>query len=1020
MQAFGPYADVEVIDFREIGAEQIFVISGKTGAGKTTIFDAMSFALYGKSNTEARDGNSLRSHFASMDIRTEVELLFSIHGQEYRVHRAPQQEIRKRNSEETRMRNADAVLYKLVDGTEELLASSVREVDEKIEEILQLNVNQFSQIMMIPQNEFRKLLAASSKDKQVILQKLANTVLYQFVEQSLRTQEQEARRELLATREQVEQGITQLKATLETELTDKEFATVKELFGFAETQIAEKSEFMNKVENELTIVNMRIENATKDIATAETRLKMWDQLEQANAEKVALRNRGPEITTIAQKVEDAKKTSRLQQQEQMLAGQIKAQNELQDAIKQLTLQLEQATEDFEATKEKKNHFLEGQLKHQENQRELANFKIYEDAITNITKYEQALAGDRTAIKLKDRDFQVLNKHILALEHEKEACQKEEKRISQVKLRKLELEKKLDQTWNELKEIQTQIQTQEQKEHLGQQMKRRYEMLLENESSLEEVQREVAELEGERGKQHAFLLAQTLEEGEPCPVCGATHHPRLAHELIDFDESYYKALLLEKNGLIEMKEQIQKDVFTLEGKLANLAQDDMSVADASRQKQQKEEDAKNYLDELNGLERELRKEQPNERRLQDIMKELNELLPTRDTYQEELTKLRMNESRLSAQTDLLGRQVPAKYAEREVFYKQKESLEQAIATYETTLAELEQTFHEKREKSLELKTEQTVLQRDLKKAEQEIQEAQQRFEVALMQEGFNTFERYQAAILTDTERDRLNDVLVNFQELVTRNRQTIQTLQNQLAQSEKPDVNDLKAKQEVFVKQRDALLQTKMTFSEQLKALQNIFTTLQEANMVLYTQEMRYREIGELADVASGKNAKNIGFERFVLGTFFDNILLHTNERLSRMTNGRFTLLRKQDKAKNNAASGLDLIVYDAYTGKNRDVGSLSGGESFKTSLALALALAEVVQEMSGGISLETMFIDEGFGMLDPDSLDSAIEALLETQKSGRLIGIISHVPELKERITMKLEVIAGNNGSHTRFIKGEN
>ncbi|WML31631.1 SbcC/MukB-like Walker B domain-containing protein [Neobacillus sp. OS1-32] len=181
-------------------------------------------------------------------------------------------------------------------------------------------------------------------------------------------------------------------------------------------------------------------------------------------------------------------------------------------------------------------------------------------------------------------------------------------------------------------------------------------------------------------------------------------------------------------------------------------------------------------------------------------------------------------------------------------------------------------------------------------------------------------------------------------------------------------------------------------------------------------EERYKLIGHLYEITKGQNIFRITFERYVLAAFLDDILREANVRLRKMTSGRFQLLRKTDRAKGNAQSGLDLLVFDQYTGQERHVKTLSGGESFKASLSLALGLADVVQNYAGGVSLETMFIDEGFGTLDPESLDQAIEALLDIQNGGRLVGIISHVPELKERIDARLEVIAGQTGSRTEFV----
>jgi exonuclease SbcC len=208
---------------------------------------------------------------------------------------------------------------------------------------------------------------------------------------------------------------------------------------------------------------------------------------------------------------------------------------------------------------------------------------------------------------------------------------------------------------------------------------------------------------------------------------------------------------------------------------------------------------------------------------------------------------------------------------------------------------------------------------------------------------------------------------------------------------------------------------KSDLSFKKKENEQILETIYFLNKEMKQFEEQYKMIGNLADISKGNNNLRITFERYVLGSFLDDILREANGRLLKMTSGRFQLLRKMDKSKGNTQSGLELLVVDSYTGQERHVKTLSGGESFKASLSLALGLADVVQNYAGGVSLETMFIDEGFGTLDPESLDQAIEALIDIQSSGRLVGIISHVPELKERIDVRLEVVASQSGSTTHF-----
>lgn len=232
----------------------------------------------------------------------------------------------------------------------------------------------------------------------------------------------------------------------------------------------------------------------------------------------------------------------------------------------------------------------------------------------------------------------------------------------------------------------------------------------------------------------------------------------------------------------------------------------------------------------------------------------------------------------------------------------------------------------------------------------------------------------------------------------------------------PDVDGLKVSLENLAREIEELTNQRTDLFVKKRDNVDIYNNVERINEQMKVLEERYKLIGHLHEIAKGQNTYRITFERYVLAAFLDDILREANVRLRKMTAGRFELLRKTDRSKGNVQSGLELLVFDQYTGQERHVKTLSGGESFKASLSLALGLADVVQNYAGGVSLETMFIDEGFGTLDPESLDQAIEALMDIQSSGRLVGIISHVPELKERIDIRLEVIAGQTGSRTEFI----
>jgi exonuclease SbcC len=301
-------------------------------------------------------------------------------------------------------------------------------------------------------------------------------------------------------------------------------------------------------------------------------------------------------------------------------------------------------------------------------------------------------------------------------------------------------------------------------------------------------------------------------------------------------------------------------------------------------------------------------------------------------------------------------------------------------------------------------------------QQELETERGIFVAKLSEQGFEKYGLYAASKKSEREIQNLQDEIRSYREELRSVSDRLKELTELLADVKTPDVEGIKLELATFSAEIDRLTQERTDLYVKKRDNEEIYQRVERLNNEVKALEERFSIIGDLSDISRGQNHLRITFERYVLAAFLDDILHEANVRLRKMTSGRYLLQRKTDRSKGNAQSGLELLVFDQYTGQERHVKTLSGGESFKASLSLALGLADVVQNYAGGVSLETMFIDEGFGTLDPESLDQAIEALMDIQSSGRLVGIISHVPELKERIDVRLEVIAGQTGSRTEFM----
>ena len=1013
MTAFGPYAGKELIDFRELGQDKIFVISGKTGSGKTTIFDAMSFALFGKANTDDRDGLSLRSHFAKEESVTEAALTFSVRNKTYIIIRQPQQEISKRNGEGTRIVNATAVLYEIIDGEQQLLASSVRDVDLKIAEIIQLNVEQFRQILMIPQGEFRELLVAPSKEKQVILQKLAHTTYYKKIEEILKEKQKKSETEIAILRQEIQHGLVTIFDKEQIE--GKSTAEINSIF---QTEMTEKAAMKKQASEALSILQIKLENATKDLTLAESRLQDWNLLDTLDEELASLEKQASIFQEKKNLSIAAKRANNLKGKETIL-------QEIRKQKQQLEIDLIASQKNMEVTrdelltakkeKELKEHNI---IEQNEREKRIYYLEELESKIERLARSEKELKRFETMMSEllgKQTEIQDNMKQLLL---RKESFQEEEKQIQTAQLTRRDIEAVIQRQEQEHNNLLAELEQYEEKEKLAANLLILREEMLKAISDYEFVLDEVTKIEMNTQQHQAALLAENLVDGEPCPVCGAHHHPTLAVETVSPGEMSLesaKQLLAEALEVKQTKElETEKIVWQLEQiqLVTKQTKEEISIRIALLVADMKKEKEKLAI-----TLKTLASEDATVKSIAWINKELHDL-----NLQLEQNQIALNETKGPAQqtlalVEMLKMEIPTEFTNSAVFYQKLELIKKEAEKFALELERVQKVHTEKRDAVNRAETLFNTLQVSLQKAEAEAVKQENNFEKELMQFDFKSYEAYQKASLTFEEIEQLDEEQATYEQTKFYTLKTREDVLVKLAGTEKPDAVSLKVLLATIQNEKTAKEEQLARDNDILKRIENQYENYSGLYNKIIEAEKQYAELGELSEMATGKNSRSLGFERYVLGAFLDAILERANVRLSKMTSGRFLLNRKVEKAKHNAQSGLDLVVYDEYTGKPRDVTTLSGGESFKTSLALALALAEVVQEMSGGISLETMFIDEGFGTLDSESLDAAVECLLETQQNGRLVGIISHVPELKERMGVRLEVTATNHGSTAAFIR---
>ncbi|HAA4188450.1 TPA_asm: SMC family ATPase [Listeria monocytogenes] len=1012
MQAFGAYAKKEVIDFEKLGTEQIFVISGKTGAGKSTIFDAISFAIFGKANTFDRESFSMRSHFATDKEITEVTLAFRLKDKIYQISRIPQQEIAKQRGNGTTTSPQKAELYELINDEMKLLASSVRDVNTKMEELIQLNVDQFRQILMIPQGEFRELLVSDSKEKEVILQRLAHTVYYEKVENLLWEKQKQAEILVVEARKKVAE-----LAELSLPGVEVSGKTTSEISVLQAEAIQSEQMILTELENKLSIIRKQTSEAVEKVTLAKEQLLDWQNLDKYTEEIATLEIEKDFYQAIEVRLEAAKRASNLRSQD-ALCIRLKEQLETAEQTeKQVAFEAEEVKVQFSHVKKQKEALAEKEAELEINKRTLFQLEEMEPKILEL----EMISIQKRRAELEWKEATTLLEEIVNSEQkiiaELQSVESRLVEINQAELTYLEvinkrttveaiIEKEQELVSKRMKMVawDSEKQTEEQK-------------LVQLLAEKAEIETTIEQEETKLQKEQAATIAAHLHDGEACPVCGSDSHPALAK----FGETDNLETLEVAKGKLHEKllaiTTTEKTISQLEWQLNEWAGiKELSLTEVQQTLTENIQLANNLAEQIAQLQAKVAQKETIQATLESLNNKQNETITEKNKVALEVEKLHQQVQMVSGKLSYLEQSIPTEFRDKVVFESKKKELSKKIEAHIKQANQVDALFRQTEKETTRLESTLQSAQKTTVDAKEALQVQREIFKEAMKQNDFLSYDAYKQAFMSAEEQKIQEEKVADYERkrhlAVSRQADLKEKLQNK----QKPNIEQLefimKEKQlelsqseENTMKQREFVTKRK----ELVENYQNSIQTVEQA-------EENYADIGLLADAARGKNARRLTFERYILAMFLDTIIHRANHRLSKMTSGRFELQRKMEKAKGNVQSGLELEVFDEYTGLTRHVKTLSGGESFKTSLALALSLAEVVQEMAGGISLETMFIDEGFGTLDPESLEAAVECLLETQENGRLVGIISHVPELKERISARLEVTATNHGSTTKFI----
>ena len=910
---FGTYCNRTEINLEQLGTQGLYLITGDTGSGKTTIFDAITYALYGEVNGNNRTVSMIRSTFATPDIPTLVELTFEYRGQIYYIKRNPEYERRALRGNSTTKQIAEAVLQK-PDGS---VVTGSSKVTEAINELLSLDITQFSQIVMIAQGEFQKLLMEGTKDRETIFRQIFKTELYQ---------------------------------KLQMRLADEE----KSLYGQCKD-----------IQKALDIF---IQGVSCD-STSELNV----ELEKALHGELAINDVQELISKIIS--EDEQKSKRLEQQIDEHDKQIKELNiaiSKDDEMQKLQTDYEEKTKSFEAVKESigtaKTAFENEKGREKDRTKKEAELTVLKE---DLKKYEE-LNGLEEEIEECKNQFQTLEEKEKEL-NAKNKSQTEKKESFSNLLKELgDSEQKCFAITNEQKELSERKNGfDELEESVGtcEKLLQKFENLQSEYKTTaktwEELDASYKTLRKTYMDEQAGIIAETLQDGVPCPVCGSLEHPKpaskseVAPSKEELDAAEEKAKEWEQKvssvnaSCAKAKADYENTLKQIEEKYKKLtkASADKDLEQLKEKLSEYKRSAQEALEECN---KRLESENARVTQKKKIEQELPELEKNLTQIQTQITETGSMRSAVQARLDEKSKQVQT--AKAKLKYENSAEAQKVVDELEHQIEQMKLAF----------------------------EETQKEYEK--IQKAYTTLE------------GELNQ------------------LKKQLDSSEKIDVSELKEKLTALETEKKTALDQKGFVDTRIDKNSGALTNIKERSEALDGLEKQHAYVNALAKTANGNlsgGKEKIKLETYIQMTYFDRIIAHANKRLMIMSDLQYELVRKKEADSLKNQTGLELDVIDHYNGGQRSVKSLSGGESFQASLALALGLSDEVRLSAGGIKIDSMFIDEGFGTLDSETLQKAFKALSGITEGNRLIGIISHVDLLKEKIDRQIVVKKERTGGST-------
>lgn len=1035
MSAFGPYAGVQVVDFSRLGEQGLFLITGDTGAGKTTIFDGIMFALYGELSGDSRRPDMLRSDFAKPDIATYVQLEFTHRGTSYLVTRNPAYQRPKKNKTGTTLQAAHATLEK--EGS--LVASGSGQVTEQVEQLLGLNRKQFKQIAMIAQGEFMRLLLADTKERGEIFRRVFGTEVYAEVQQEIKGQAQALRVQL----EQAQGGMVQLFGQL---LAEEMPQTLQDQMQDLQSRanVHDFSRWLPLVQQLLECQQQRLEQcalqqqqvsedlerATRQLTESRHRELLMQQLQQCRTECETWEAQRQDMQVLSENINTCRKAVQIFAPLVLLVDKNKTQMErvhknLEQLEEEIILQeplWREALQQYEQWQKQrpKLESLSAQLL--ELERSFSQYELAQAAQQALSTAQAQWAQHKQA---QERQVGVVKR----LKEQQEQAQKQWERLKDVPVQ-------LAKATAELEPMQTQIQELRRLVRLLQTWNKDCAALVEAQNAFEHAEslyqkanERYSDMEQQFFREQAGILASHLADGQPCPVCGALHHP---HPAALCEQAPSESQLKEQKEQVQQLQQayhsasqqahrLQSSVDQQQKQLSELLlQQEITGQPDSWEAQviQKGRCAAKRAQDLERVQQQFQQQM----QLRASVEETLEQLHTNIAQQEEkLEQLQQKASAASAQLEGCKREAEARqsillYDNLPEAQRQHHMLQGELQSLKSSIESSQQQLQLRKEQMEDLRIRREEAEKQSRAAQRQWQENRGQLLDAAAQYGFEGEAQIRRTLDTSQHLEQMDGQYRTWQETLQRLRAEQESLQRSIQDYPQSDAEACAVQQQRLKTMQQQCMQRHTALHHAVQVNRRIYQQLKQTG-AQYTQlEQHYAQIKQLSDTINGElPGQKLALEQFVQGRYWRQILHAANERLEDMTDGRYVLLHRMEGRDRRSQMGLEVDVLDHYTGKSRSVRSLSGGESFKASLALALGLSDVIQRRTSGVWIETMFIDEGFGALDAESLQQAINILRRLTEGRRFVGVISHVAELKERIPQKIIVEKTVMGSHVRL-----